>query len=99
MSLLFCQWVPTALGIGMLSLFEEKGRDEETSLQHLKALSDVSEEEIYLDPLLLVQGLEGPWLILGHYWVNCPGEGTRKGEGGHHSLSVRLSICYLFQSS
>lgn len=79
------------LGIGMLNLFEEKGRDEETSLQHLKALSDVSEEEIYLDPLLLVQGLKGPWLILGHCWVNCPGEGTQKGEGSHHSLSV--SVC------
>ena len=62
----------------MLNLFEEKGRDEETSLQHLKALSDVSEEEIYLDPLLLVQGLKGPWLILGHCWVKGTPEGRRE---------------------
>lgn len=44
----------------MDELCKEKGRDEETSLQSLKALDDLSEKEIYLHAFLLVQGLKEP---------------------------------------
>lgn len=44
----------------MDELFKEKGRDEDNSLQSLKALDDLSEKEMYLHAFLSVQGLKEP---------------------------------------
>jgi len=66
----------------MLNLFRErqKGRDEETPLQHLKAPSDIREEkEIYLDPLLWVSKSLG--LFLSTAGSTALGRRPRKEKG------------------